>query len=67
MRLDLCLCERGLVQSRTAAKTFISSGAVKVDGKTVTKPAFNIESDNTVIEVDTSSQKYVSRGGLRLQ
>jgi len=67
MRLDLYLCERGLADSRTAAKSFILSGAVKVDGKTVTKPAYSIESDDIEIEVDTSSRKYVSRGGLKLE
>ena len=67
MRLDLYLCENGLVESRTVAKAFILSGAVKVNGKAVTKPSYSVEGENPIVEVDTSSKKYVSRGGLKLE
>lgn len=66
MRLDVYLTEKGLVASRTEAKGFITSSAVKVDGKTVTKPSFDV-TDGAIVEVDKSSKKYVGRGGLKLE
>jgi 23S rRNA (cytidine1920-2'-O)/16S rRNA (cytidine1409-2'-O)-methyltransferase len=38
-----------------------------VNGKTVTKPAFDIGDDSPEVVVDKSSKKYVSRGGLKLE
>jgi 23S rRNA (cytidine1920-2'-O)/16S rRNA (cytidine1409-2'-O)-methyltransferase len=66
MRLDLFLSENRLVDSRTDAKNFVISGSVTVNGKVVTKPSFDV-SDNDSIEIDKSSKKYVSRGGLKLE
>lgn len=66
MRLDVFLVENGYVCSRTEAKGFISEGAVKIDGRIVTKPAFDVSESNN-IEIDKSSKKYVSRGGLKLE
>lgn len=66
MRLDVFLSENGYVTSRTEAKNFISSGAVTVNGKTVTKPAFDISGEES-ITVHTEVKKYVSRGGLKLE
>ncbi len=67
MRLDLLLCRRGLTLSRTEAKGFIESGAVKVSGKVIKKPSFDVPEDMTDIEVDKSSKKYASRAGLKLE
>ena len=67
MRLDVYLCDKGFVSSRTEAKKFIEEGAVKVLGKVISKPAFNVEDSETTVEVDKSSKKYVSRGGLKLE
>jgi 23S rRNA (cytidine1920-2'-O)/16S rRNA (cytidine1409-2'-O)-methyltransferase len=58
MRLDVFLVENGYVCSRTEAKGFISEGAVKIDGRIVTKPAFDVSGSNN-IEIDKSSKKYV--------
>ncbi len=66
MRLDLFLFETGLSESRTEAKNFITSGKVSVNGKTVTKPAFDISGNESVI-VDREAKKYVCRGGLKLE
>ncbi len=66
MRLDAFLAESGFCASRTEAKNFILDGAVLVDGKTVKKPAFEVVGTENV-SVDTSSKKYVSRGGLKLE
>ena len=66
MRLDLYLAESGLVDSRTDAKNFILAGAVTVSGAVVSKPSFNVLGDED-IQVDKSSKKYASRGGLKLE
>ena len=66
MRLDIYLTENGLVSSRTEAKSFISIGAVRVDGEIVTKPSYAVVGE-PLIELDKSSKKYVSRGGLKLE
>ena len=67
MRLDVYIFERSLAQSRTEAKSLISDGAVTVDGKVITKPSFDVASDNTEVVVDRSNKKYVSRGGFKLE
>lgn len=67
MRLDVFLCERGYTSSRTEAKGYITSGSVTVDGKVVTKPAFDVREDCTDVSVDKNARKYVSRGGLKLE
>ena len=66
MRIDLYLYENGFTASRTEAKNFIEEGAVTVNGKPVTKPAFEVDSSFD-IKIDKSSKKYVSRGGLKLE
>ncbi len=67
MRLDVLLCERGLTDSRTEAKNFITEGAVTVCGKVVKKPSFDLSEDVVDIIVDKSSKKYASRAGLKLE
>ena len=66
MRIDVYLTEKGLVSSRTEAKGFITASSVKVNGKTVTKPSFDV-TDGALVEIDKSSKKYVGRGGLKLE
>ena len=66
MRLDVCLCDRGLCASRTEAKEHILAGLVCVNGKQVNKPAYSI-SDTDLIEIVGEARKYVSRGGLKLE
>ncbi|MCI8331209.1 MAG: TlyA family RNA methyltransferase [Clostridiales bacterium] len=65
MRLDVYLVENGLVPTRQKAKILIVSGAVFVDGKVVTKPAFDPEQKN--VEIKGPQEKYVSRGGDKLE
>ncbi len=67
MRLDVFLFERGFCQSRTDAKSFILSGAVTVSGRVIKKPAYDISGDADDVQIDTSSKKFVSRGGLKLE
>ena len=66
MRLDVYLYEKGFASSRTEAKGFITSGSVKVNGKAVTKPSFDIDPECDSVEVDKSGKRFVSRGGFKL-
>ena len=67
MRLDKYLTEHGFADSRTRAEKLIVSGNVTVDGIKREKPSFDIDDsiDHTVEIVNT--EKYVSRGGLKLE
>jgi 23S rRNA (cytidine1920-2'-O)/16S rRNA (cytidine1409-2'-O)-methyltransferase len=66
LRLDAALVERGLVSGRDAAKAAIKSGAVFVDGKPADKPSAAVAPDS-VLELRAETQKYISRGGLKLE
>lgn len=66
MRIDIYLCENGFCRSRTEAKEHILAGLVKVNGKTVTKPSFDVGPDGAV-SLEGEARKYVSRGGLKLE
>ena len=65
MRLDLYLFENGFAHSRTFAKTLIAEGRVAINGKSVTKPSFNVDITDAVT-VDTD-EVYVSRGAYKLR
>lgn len=67
MRADCYLVAAGHAASRQKAKTLIEGGSVLVDGKKITKPAAEID-EQTDHEVEvTATEKYVSRGGLKLE
>ena len=66
-RLDVYLTEKGLSRSRSEAKALISGGCVIVDGKVITKPAYEVSEDTLGASVDRSGIKYASRGGLKLE
>lgn len=63
-RLDTLLVDIGLVGSRSKAQRLIRQGRVKVDGKTSTKPAANVD-DVSAISIDKGDD-YVSRGAYKL-
>lgn len=65
-RLDLLLVERNLASTRTKAQALIMGGVVYVNGQKVDKAGTLLKSDSDISVVD-SSQKYVSRGGLKLE
>lgn len=66
MRADLYLVENGYVKSRTSAAKFIENGHVLIDGKPVKKASQDIsDGEHTVTLLE--SEKYVSRGGLKLE
>ena len=64
-RLDIMLVTRGLAASRDRARDLIISGAVKVGGQIVRKPA-KVCADACVIEIKTGANPWVSRAGLKL-
>ncbi len=66
LRLDAYLVGAGLVSGRERAKELIKAGAVTVNGRPVMKAATKITPADTV-ECDTSSVRFVSRGGLKLE
>ena len=63
MRLDNYILQCGLVSSRNKAKELITSAKVKVDGKLITKPSFDVE--NAQIEI-LQDIIFVSRAGDKL-
>jgi len=65
-RLDLLLVERGLAESRQKAQAMILAGEVSVDGARIQK-AGAATSTLARIEITSRLQKYVGRGGFKLE
>ena len=66
MRLDVYLASTGAAKSRSRAAQLISGGFVAVNGKIITKPAYDIvETDD--IRVLGEEHQYVGRGGMKLE
>lgn len=67
MRLDIYLYQFGYLKSRQKAKSLIELENVKVNGKIVNKPSYEI--DETIkYEIEIIQDcPYVSRGGLKLE
>src|SRR5713226_1816280 len=65
-RLDLLLVERGLADWPQKAKAMILAGEVQVDGQRAEKAGTPVAEDAR-IEVISRSQKFVSRGGTKLE
>lgn len=65
-RLDLLVVERGLAESRERAKAWIMAGEIYVNNQKADKPGDAFPEDAQV-ELRGSGQKYVSRGGLKLE
>lgn len=63
-RLDEAMVEQGLVRSRSQASSWIKLGQVTVDGKTVKKPGYFIDSSSRISLA--AEEQYVSRAGLKL-
>lgn len=66
MRADIYLFSNGFAKSRSHAKALIESGSVKIDGTVIDKASFEINESVHSVEI-TDTQKYVSRGGLKLE
>jgi len=65
-RLDLLLVERGCAESSRKATAMILAGEVQVDGKRAGKAGMPVAEDAR-IEVTSRVQKFVSRGGTKLE
>ncbi len=65
-RLDIYLCEKGLVPTREKAKAVIMAGEVYVNDQKADKAGQTVSEEDTV-EVRADSLRYVSRGGLKLE
>jgi 23S rRNA (cytidine1920-2'-O)/16S rRNA (cytidine1409-2'-O)-methyltransferase len=65
-RLDKLLFEQGLAPSRERAQALVLAGRVLVDQQKVEKPGASVE-DTAVLRVLGEEQRYVSRGGLKLE
>lgn len=66
MRIDIYLHESGLAKSRSEAKSLILEGAVTVNGRMIAKPSLDV-TDEDEIKVSSETQRYVSRGGYKLE
>jgi 23S rRNA (cytidine1920-2'-O)/16S rRNA (cytidine1409-2'-O)-methyltransferase len=64
-RIDVLLVERGLAESREKAQALLLAGSVRVNGQRLDKPGHSVD-DQSAIEV-TEKQRYVGRGGLKLE
>lgn len=64
MRLDQALVQQKLCESRQEAQELIASGNVLVDEAVCTKQTRQVTKEALVV---TSSRKYVSRGGIKLE
>lgn len=69
MRIDVFLTENGIVPSRSRAKELLQKGAIRLCGKVVTKPSYEVPESLTPAEVqiDEDENKYVGRGGYKLE
>ena len=65
-RLDVLLVKRGLVNSRQQAKAVIMAGEVFVNGEREDKAGTTFD-EKVDIVVKSNKQKYVSRGGFKLE
>jgi len=65
-RLDVLLVERGLAPSRERAQAMLLAGKVRVNGKRMDKPGIRLATD-AQIELAGETQRYSSRGGLKLE
>ena len=66
-RLDRYLVNNNFTYSRTKAKELIKSGSVKVNDNIITKASYSVKDNDKVEIIDSSSIRYVSRAGLKLE
>ncbi len=66
-RLDVILVKTGYAPSREKAKILVREGKVRVDGKIQEKAGIFLEWGEIRLEVQEYTEKYVGRGGLKLE
>ena len=69
MRIDVYLVNNSHAESRQKAQRLIKSGCVKIDGRVITKTSEELDdaASHSVEISENESEKYVSRGGLKLE
>lgn len=69
MRVDLYLYQNGHTDSREQARRLIEAGVVRLDGTPVKKPSLAVDetAEHTVEIVLPAAERYVGRGGLKLE
>ena len=67
IRIDKLLVDRGLVPSRERAQAMILAGRVLVNEQKVNKSGSSFEDAAAVIRILGDDQKFVSRGGTKLE
>lgn len=65
-RLDIVLVNKGFAKSREKAKELIKNGSVYINNIMQTKPSVCVDEQSN-IEIRGEIQKYVSRGGYKLE
>jgi 23S rRNA (cytidine1920-2'-O)/16S rRNA (cytidine1409-2'-O)-methyltransferase len=65
LRLDQALVERGLCDSREKAKRAIMAGQVRINDRVAAKASESINTSDRLVL--TAGEKYVSRGGHKLE
>ena len=65
-RLDLLLVERGFAETPQKAMAMILAGEVQVDGQRADKSGMPVDKSSR-IEITSRLQKFVSRGGTKLE
>lgn len=65
MRLDLYLTENFDIQSRNKAHEIIKAGKIKVNGKTVSKPSFEVDESSNIKILEEDF--FVSRAAYKLK
>ncbi len=65
-RVDVLLMEKGKTKSREQAQQYIKNNQVYADDKLVIKPSEKLD-EGTALEIRGELQKYVSRGGYKLE
>ncbi|UMZ73944.1 TlyA family RNA methyltransferase [Natranaerofaba carboxydovora] len=66
-RLDQILVDKNYSLTREKAKRLIMSGVVFIDGERIDKPGTKIRDDLPIEIKEKASERYVSRGGLKLE
>lgn len=63
-RLDKVMCQRKMVETRSAAENWIRLGKVQINGVPAKKPGQLVSEHDSVVL--TARERYVSRAGLKL-
>lgn len=67
LRIDKYLFENNYCESRAKAREMIEAGAIKINGKVVTKPSQKVVTTDQISAESLPQHKYVSRAGYKLE